>query len=289
MSFTIPESYVEQFSANVHMLSEQRMSRLRGSVDIEPTVIGESFSRERMGGIDAPNKITNIHGDTPLNNTPHSRRWGFMADFDVADLIDKQSQIKLLIDPASRYVMRHAGTMGRGVDDTIIDALGGSAAEGKRGLTLVPLPAAQKIASGATGMTIQKLIDTKEKLDAAEVDEFILRWFVCSTKQMSDLLGDDKITSNDFNTVKALVRGDVDQFMGFTFIRSERLKVNGSAERLCYGYASMGVTLGFGAEPSSVAAPRPDKRMSNQIYTFGSWGAVRVEDEMIVEVANVEV
>lgn len=288
MSISIPQAYVEQFSSMVHMLSEQRTSRLRRTVQITP-VKGESFSEERLGGIDAPNKIINLHGDTPLNNLPHTRRWGFIADYDVADLIDKQSKVRLLIDPEGKYVRKHSGTMGRGIDDSIIAALGGAAVQGKTsGSASVALPDAQKIVSSSTGLTIAKLTEAKEILDAAEVDEFIPRFFVCAAKQMTNLLNDDKVTSADFNTVKALVRGELNEFMGFTFIRSQRLQTNGSSERLCYGYAMDAVQLGMGDEPSSIASPRPDKRYAQQIYTFGSWGAMRVEDEMVTEVACTE-
>lgn len=286
MSIDIPVSYVQQFSANVHLLAEQKFSRLRGTVR-EEDVTGESFSVETIGGIDKANLVTDLNGDTPLNDTPHGRRIGFIGDFDVADLIDKQSRVKLLINPDSIYTMRHAGTMGRSVDDSIIAALGGSAATGHTGTTLVSLPAAQKISSGTTGMTIGKLIEAKEKLDAAEVDEFIPRFMVLSAKQVSDLLEDDKITSSDFATVKALVAGTLDEFMGFTFRRSERLLKSGN-DRLCYAYAQAGVTLGIADEPQSIASVRPDKRMAAQIYTWGSWGTVRNEDVMVVEIANTE-
>ena len=286
MSVSIPTSYVDQFSATVHLLAEQKTSRLRGSVRIEP-VVGESFAVERVGGIDVANKVLELHGDTPLNNTPHTRRWGFMVDYDVADLIDKQSRVKLLITPDSIYVRRHSGTMGRSVDDAIIDALGGSAASGKKGTTLVALPAGQKIAHGSVGLTVDKLIQAKEKLDAAEVDEFIPRFFICQAKQLRNLLEDDKVTSSDFNTVRALVRGELDEYLGFKFIRTERLDLLSTA-RLCYAYAMDGVTLGIADEPKSVASPRPDKRMAQQIYTWGTWGGVRVEDEMVVEVSCTE-
>lgn len=290
MSVTIDQSIVEQFSANVHMLAEQRMSRLRSTVNIE-SVTGESFARERIGGIDAPNQVTTRHGDTPLNNTPHSRRWGFITDYDVADLIDRQDRVKLLISPDSMYTMRHAGTMGRGVDDAIISALGGSAVQGKSsGSSSVALPSAQKIAHGSTGMTIAKLIQAKEILDAAEVDEFLPRFAVMGSRQIRDLLEDDKVSSADYNTVKALVRGEINEYMGFNFIRSERLVVGEIAANIreCYVYAMPAVTLGIAQEPTSVASPRPDKRMAQQIYTYGSWGAVRLEDEMVVQVAASE-
>lgn len=282
MSVSIPTSYVDQFSANVHLLAEQKMSRFRRAVRIE-TVTGESAAIERVGGIDKPNKITQLHGDTPLNNTPHTRRWLFVEDFDVADLIDKQSRVKLLIDPDSVYTLRHAGTMGRGIDDSVIAALEGSAAEGKTGTTITALPAAQKIASGSTGMTVSKFIQVKEKLDAAEVDEFIPRFFALSAKQLRDMLEDEKVTSADYNSVKALVKGELDTFMGFDIIRTERLTKTGN-DRQCFGWAMNGLTLGINQNPTSIASPRPDKRMAQQIYTYGSWGAVRVEDVMVVQV-----
>ena len=286
MSVTIPQSYVDQFSSTVHMLSEQQTSRLLATVNRED-VTGDSFSRERLGGIDTPNTITQLHGDTPLNNTPHSRRWGFTVDYDVADLIDKQSKVKLLIDPNSRYVRRHSSTMGRGIDDTIISALEGNAAEGHTGSTTVALPVAQKIASGSVGLTIAKLRNAKRLLDAAEVDEFIPRFFIAGSTQMDNLLGTMEATNSDYNTVKALVQGEIDTFLGFNFIRTERLTLSGS-DRLCYAYASDAVLLGTAQMPTSLAAERPDKRHAMQIYTYGTWGAVRVEDEMVVQVACTE-
>ena len=282
MSVTIPESYVNQFSATVHLLAEQKMSRLRKTVRIEP-VVGESFAVETVGGIDKANTVLELHGDTPLNNTPHARRWGFMVDYDVADLIDKQSRVKLLITPDSIYVRRHAGTMGRSVDDEVLRALENSAATGKTGTTLVALPAAQKIASGSVGLTVSKLIQAKEILDASEVDEFIPRFFLVAAKQLRNLLEDDKVTSSDFNTVKALVHGEINEYLGFTFVRTERMTKSGS-DRLCYAYAMDAISLGIADEPKSVASPRPDKRMAQQIYTWGTWGAVRVEDKMVVEI-----
>ena len=282
MSVTIPESYVNQFSATVHLLAEQKMSRLRKTVRIEP-VVGESFAVETVGGIDKANTVLELHGDTPLNNTPHARRWGFMVDYDVADLIDKQSRVKLLITPDSIYVRRHAGTMGRSVDDEVLRALENSAATGKTGTTLVALPSAQKIAAGSVGLTVSKLIQAKEILDASEVDEFIPRFFLVAAKQLRNLLEDDKVTSSDFNTVKALVHGEINEYLGFTFVRTERMTKSGS-DRLCYAYAMDAISLGIADEPKSVASPRPDKRMAQQIYTWGTWGAVRVEDKMVVEI-----
>ena len=49
------------------------------------------------------------------------------------------------------------------------------------------------------------------------------------------LLGDTSVTSSDFNTVKALVQGDVDTFMGFKFIVTNRRSLKGNEKiDLCY-------------------------------------------------------
>lgn len=283
MSFSIDQSFVDQFSTNVHMLVEQRTSRLRGTVEVVP-VTGESFSVERLGGYDDVNEVTDRHGDTPLNELDHTKRWGYPKTYDVGNLIDKADKVKMLIEINSKYTVRHSSVMGRKIDDEIIRALGASAVEGRNGGSSQALPTAQKISSNSTGLTIAKLIEAKKRLDAAEVDEFIPRFLIHSAEEMSQLLNENQVTSTDYNTVKALVRGEIDTFLGFKFIRTERLE-DDTTDRFCYAYAMDAIQLGMAQEPNSRASERADKRYSWQIYTWGSWGAVRVEDVRVVQIA----
>lgn len=290
MSFSIETSMVEQFSANVHLLAEQRMSRLRNTV-VDEELVGEAKAVERIGKPqDEPNTITTRHGDTPLDDTPHTRRWIYPADYDVADLIDRPDQLKLLIELEGPYTTRHAGVMGRGIDTEIIRALGGTAKEGKSGGTDAALPAAQKVGVSSTGLTIAKLIEAREKMEEDEVDDFLTKYLVCTPAQISDLLEDDKVSSSDFNTVRALVKGEIDEYMGFQFIRlsSRRLGVDGSSNRLVYAYSGAAIRFAIPKPPTTIVADRPDKRHSKQVYTCGSWGAVRVEDVHVVEIACAE-
>lgn len=282
-SIEIPVSFVTQFSANVHMLAEQKVSRLLPTV-MREDVTGESWAVEIAGSVSI-NTIDDRHGDTPLNSTPHSRRWGFIKGYDVADLIDKQDRVKLLINPDSVYTVKHATAMGRGLDDEIIGALYRTAITGHTGTGTTVFPTStQQIATGSTGLTIDKLNRAKEILDRNEVDEYIPRYFVCTSRQIRELLEDDKVTSQDFNTVKALVRGEINEFLGFTFIRTERLQFTTGVVRNCFAYAQTAIRFGMAIAPNSVSAPRPDKRMSTQIYTSGAWGALRIEDAQVVSV-----
>jgi hypothetical protein len=125
-------------------------------------------------------------------------------------------------------------------------------------------------------------------LDEAEADPSIQRFVACSAKQISNLLNTTEVKSSDFNKVKALAQGELNSFMGFTFIRTERLNVNGSSDRLCYAWAMDGVVLAIGQNPVARINERPDKNYATQVYYSMALGATRLEEEKVVEIACVE-
>ena len=211
-----------------------------------------------------------------------------MDDYDWADLIDDSDKVRLLISPQSEYAKAGAYAMGRTMDDVIIAAATGNAFGGVSGGSTIALPAGQKIAHGSTGLTIAKLISAKEKLDAANVDPDEARVLVCSAKQISDLLGTTQITSADFNSVKALVQGDIDTFMGFKFIRSERLGLDGNSNRQVLAFTNTSMGLALGKDIQTKISERADKNYSTQVYLCMTIGATRVEDEKVLEIACTE-
>ena len=202
MSTQVTTAFVNQFSSNVAMLSQQMGSLLRGAVDTE-SVTGEKAFFDQVGEAAAIAR-TSRHGDTPLVETPHSRRMVSLTTYEWADLIDDADKVRMLIDPTSSYARAAAAAIGRAMDDVIIDALGGTAKTGKEGTTSTSFPAGQKIAHGSAGLTIAKLVEAKKKLDANSVDPSIKRYLVCSPEQIEDLLNNTTVTSSDFNTVNTL-------------------------------------------------------------------------------------
>ena len=286
MSVQITTAFVEQYKSNVFHLAQQKGSKLRDAVRTE-SVTGKSHFFERIGSTAAV-KRTSRHADTPRVDTPHSRRKVTMDDYDWADLIDDSDKVRLLISPQSEYAKAGAYAMGRTMDDVIIAAATGNAFGGVSGGSSIPLPAGQKIAHGSTGLTIAKLISAKEKLDAANVDPDEARVLVCSAKQISDLLGTTQITSADFNSVKALVQGDIDTFMGFKFIRSERLGLDGNSNRQVLAFTNTSMGLALGKDIQTKISERADKNYSTQVYLCMTIGATRVEDEKVIEIACTE-
>mgnify|MGYP001810253865 CR=1 FL=1 len=298
MSQQIETSRIIQFGQNILMLSQQKASRLRNAVMMEPGIRGKRFSRDQVGSSSARRRTTR-HGDTPLIETPHSRRWLTTVTYDWADLVDNIDKLKNVEDPTNVYAQVGAAAMGRAMDDEIIDAFFATAVTGEEAGSTVAFPAGQQIAvnswaygqgSGNVGLTISKLIEAKTLLDAAEAgtepDEE--RYIAVTAKQVANLLATTEVTSADYASVKALVQGQIDTFMGFKFIRTERLDVDGSSYRRVPAWVKSGMCLGMVEDVVSRISERADKNYSTQVYAEMDIGATRMEEVKVVEIKCAE-
>ena len=282
MSNQITTAFVQQYSNNVQMLSQQKGSLLRAAVDVE-TVVGKNAFFDQVGVASAVKRLTR-HSDTPRMDTPHARRRCSLSDYEYSDLIDNQDKIRTLIDPTSAYATAAAYALGRAQDDEIIAALSGTAFTGETGSTSTVLPSSQKITeAGTDGLTIAKLRSAKEILDASSVDPSIPRYIAVSPKQITDLLGTTEVTSSDFNTVKSLANGEVNSFLGFNFIVSNRL-TSASSKRLCLVWAMDGCKMAIGQDLMTRIDERADKGYAHQVYVCQSIGATRMEEDKVVTI-----
>lgn len=285
MSTQVTTAFVQQYSANVQMLSQQMGSRLRDAVRVE-NVVGKNAFIDQIGSATAALR-TSRHADTPQMDTPHDRRRLSLADYEYADLVDDQDKVRMLIDPTSSYARAAAAAMGRAMDDVIITAATGTANTGETGSGSASLDAtANSVGSASSndGLTLAKLREAKRKMDLNDVDPSIPRYIAVGPKQIEDLLGDTTVTSSDFNTVKALVQGELDTFMGFRFIMSNRLTVDSNDIRKCFAWAEDGLTLGVGKDISARIDERADKGYATQVYYCMSIGAVRMEEDKVVQI-----
>lgn len=293
MSFQITTAFVQQYSANVMMLAQQKGSKLRELVRIE-TVNGRQAFFDQIGAT-AARRRTNRHSDTPRMDTPHARRRVALEDFDWADLVDNEDKLRTLIDPTSNYAMAAAMAMGRAMDEVIIDAMRGTAFSGETGSTSVPLPAGSKVAVAASGLTLAKLLSAKSIMDGADIDPEG-RYIAVTNRQLVDLLNVTEVKNADFNTVKALVNGDVNSFLGFNFVRVDGLRIDGTkilpfvtgSDRAVMAWQRDNVVLGVGATPQAKISERPDKNYATQVFFSMSIGAVRMQETGVVEVSALE-
>jgi len=286
MSTQITTAFVEQYSSNIQMLSQQKGSLLRDKVRLE-SVVGKNAFFDQVGSVTATVRSSR-HSDTPQADTPHSRRRVTLVDYEFADLIDDLDKVRMLADPTSSYAMAAAYAMGRAMDDNIIAAATGTAYTGVAGGTSTSLPAGQIIAEAGTGrMTIAKLRTAKEILDLADVDPSLPRFIVVGPKQITDLLGTTEVTSSDYNVVKALASGDINSFLGFNFVVSNRLAV-ASSIRDCFAFVNDGIALAVGKDVTARIDERADKGYATQVYYSAAFGATRMEEEKVVKIQAYE-
>ena len=286
MSTQITTAFVQQYSANIQMLSQQMGSLLRDKVRVE-SVVGKNAYFDQVGSVTAQLK-TSRHSDTPQIDTPHSRRRVSLADYEFADLIDQQDKVRLLIDPTSSYAQAAAMAMGRAMDDVIIAAATGTAYTGETGTGTESVQTAIAASVGTgTGLNLLKLTTAKRLLDDADVDPSIPRHIIVGPEQLQNLLAVEQVTSSDYNTVKALVQGEIDSYLGFKFTVSNRLAKSGN-DRTCIVYAEDGITLGIGKDISARIDERADKSYATQVYYCQSIGATRIEQAKVVPITCTE-
>jgi hypothetical protein len=291
MSVQVTTAFVEQYSGNVDHLVQQKGSKLRGMVR-EESVTGRNAFFEQIGAT-AARRRPSRHADTPRMDTPHARRRVSLEDFDWADLIDNEDKVRMLIDPTSDYAEAASMAMGRGMDEVLIDAALGTAYTGQTGSTSVAGQTA--IAAGAAGLNLTKLLTAKETMDGDDVDEEG-RIIVCTADQITDLLNTTEIKSSDYNTVKALARGEVDTFLGFKFcpINGTRIDgtklvpVDGSSDRRCFAFQSRGLLLGIGQDKKVRISERDDKNYAVQVFYSMAIGATRMEEKRVLEILCTE-
>lgn len=285
MSYQITTAMKQQYNANVTLLSQQKMSRLQPCVR-EESVAGEFEYFDQIGVTSAQPRVDR-HGDTPRMDTPHARRRVGMTPYNWADLIDKPDKVRTLTDPSSTYAMAAVAALNRAKDDVIIAAAFGVAYTGKQGEVPIAMPSSNIVAAGGTGLTIEKLLTVREALWKAEVEEDEDLFVACGARQLTNMLNTTEVKSADYNTVKALAQGNIDTFLGFKFIRCERLPWSSNV-RKCLVWARDGLLLGVGEQITTRISERDDKNYSAQVYAEMDLGATRMEEAKVYAIECAE-
>ncbi len=288
MSVEITDAFVRAYGDNFLQMMQQKESALQGTVMVDTGVQGKAKSFERIGATISRTR-TSRHSDTYNVDTPHSRRWAVLATEDWGDLIDPRDKrrINSLLDPQNAYIQAGTAALNRKKDTIIIAALEGSALAGEEAATSVALPSAQKIATSSVGLNVEKIITAAQMLNLADADPDEEKFIVYGPKQLTNMLGEIEVTSSDYAAVKSLVEGRINTWMGFKWIMSNRLTLS-STTRYCYAYLKRACGLAIGEDIVTKVAERSDKSFSIQCWAEMDMGAVRIEDEAVIQIACTE-
>ena len=285
MSSQVNAAFVQKFRDNFIHLSQQKGSKLRESVRVHTDIVGKYDHFDRIGQTSAQ-LITSRHADTPTVDTPHSRRRVTLADYNWADLVDRADEIKMLSSPASEYMKAGVWAMGRTMDDIIITAFNGSATSvsSDDSTSSVSFDSNNQIAHGSADLSLAKVIQAAKILADNDVDPDEERYAVVGPAQIEAMLNTSTVTSSDYNSIRLLMKGEIDTFMGFKWITSTRLPKSGNYRKVFF-YAKSAMGLSVGLDVVTSIDKRPDKNNSMQPYAQMSLGSTRIEEAKIVEVS----
>ena len=276
MAISISNAFVTLFDAEVKQ-AYQADAVLRNTVRLRTGVTAATHKFPKIGSGIATVRVPQT--DVSPLNVSYSQATVTLSDYIAAEYSDIFNQAKVNFDERAELVQVVGKAIGRRADQLIIDALAGSSTS---------LTVSNDIGGTDSNLNVAKLRQAKSLLDTANVpmgDRFIL----IHAANLQSLLSETAVTSTDFNTVKALVQGELDTFLGFKFVtigdRSEGGLTGGGsgADRKVWAWHKTAVGMAEGMGIRSEINYIPEKT-SWLVASMLSAGAVAIDAGGIVEI-----
>lgn len=284
---TVDNVFVSTYESILRHLAQQMPSRLRSKVT-ERGVDSEEHNWERLGTAEAQVKSTRLQ-PTPVQDWPWSRRVSVPTTYDVGDSTEQEDIVQMIIDPNSNLAQSQGYAMRRAYDDEIIAAATGTALDGQ-GVNQ-PFPNAQKVFGVTvdvydTPLNFDLVTQVTEKFMDNDIDPDEPKCMVIGPVQARKLLQLTEATSGDYNAMRPLTsKGYVESWMGYSWIVSTRLNhpTAPGTDIDCFAMTKKALGLQVNRDITSRIAEDPSISFAWRIYSFMTIGAVRVEDEHIVQ------
>ena len=275
MAIGLSNAFVTLFDAEVKQ-AYQGKAMLVGAVRARRGVEGSVVKFPKVGRGTATLRVPQTDV-TPINAS-FSQVTLTLQDWNAAEYSDIFSQAKVNFDERQELVQVVANAVGRRQDQMIIDALVNSSTS---------LTVANSVGGSNTNLNMAKLRDAKRLLDKSNVPPEG-RHIVIHANSLANLLSETAVTSSDFNSVKALVQGELNTFLGFQFhVLGDRaeggLPIDGSSDRKVFAFHQMAVGYGEGIAMRTEINYIPEKTswLVNEVF---SANAVAIDAEGIVQI-----
>jgi hypothetical protein len=228
---------------------------LRNTVTTRMNVKGDTYKFRNMGKGLATEKVGHASFVTPMDIT-HAFATATLLNYQAPEYTDIFDIPEVNFDEKIELASVIANALGRTDDQIIIDSIGG--------VTFSTTPTSAQgyqIAAGGTQLTVDKLTDAMTQLRGRGVRDKEL-YCMHTAEDLKNLLGEAEVTSSDYNNIKALVRGEVDTYLGMKFILIESREEGGLPTNKAYVYAKSAVGYACGFEKETEINYIPDR---------GSW------------------
>jgi hypothetical protein len=277
MAINVSTAFVDLFDSEVKQ-AYQAESVLRGTMRTRTGVAGNTVKFPTIGKGVATLRVPQTDV-TPLNVT-YGQVTATMEDYIAAEYSDIFQQSHINFDERSELVQVVSKSIARRMDQIMIDAL--NAATGTSTV-------ATTIGGAGTNMNIEKLRATAKAMNEKNVPSEG-RNLLMHASQLDALLGETEITSQDFASVKALVQGEINTFMGFNILTMGDRDEGGipkPSTRTCFAWHkdSMGYAESMAQKTEVNYVPEKTSFLVSSMFSAGS---VSIDGEGIVKISCTE-
>lgn len=306
----ITQADVDGFRANLNMAPQQRESVYLPHVDADLSYSepGKLFNIDTIGTSD-PKKVDTVVPDSPEGLLDMTRRVGAFESFHDGKFVESIQKVHQLQDPTNEVMASmRAGKM-RYMDKKIRDSFFAPVRIGESGENTLNFPtgkivgvqsrkylhAQEGTALPAAGndlpLTLGKLLSARaiiRKTRAAGVLPGAKLKIAVRTEDISQLLTTIPVTSSDYQMVRRLESGEINNFLGFEFVLDEDVNPKAGAAGVFILPVWLDQAMKYKAREIHLATikPRSDKSERPYAYYETEHGAVRGWDE---GVAGIEV
>jgi hypothetical protein len=277
MAQNVTSAFVTLFESEVKQ-AYQGEALLRGTMRSRQNVQGNTVKFPKIGKGVATVRVPQTDV-TPLNVT-YSQVTATMSDYIAAEYSDIFHQSHINFDERRELVEVVSKSIARRMDQICIDALDAASS---------PSTVATGIGGATSNMNIEKIRAAAKALNEKNVPSEN-RYMLMHASQLDALLGETEVTSSDFASVKALVQGEINTFMGFNFVTMGDRDEGGvpkPSTRTCFAWHrdSMGYAESIAQKTEVNYVP---EKTSFLVSSMFSAGAIAIDDEGIVKISCTE-
>jgi len=277
MTIGISTAFVSAFSDDVKHAYQSMGSGLLQRIRIKTGVQGSTYRFHKMGKGLASARIP--QSDVVPMNVTNSNATATLSDWEAPEYTDKYDLEKISYDERQELVKVVSSAITRRAEELVLDALDAGASATQ---------VVENYGGTAAGLTVTKIRRAARLMDAKGVP-MQDRTFLMDAIGKEQLLGSTLVTSSDYNSVKALVNGEIDSFMGFKFLTFEDRDEGGIVttssvtKNFAFHKDAIGLAEGLSMRTEINYIPEKTSWLINGIYSGGSVG---IDNEGIYEVLS---
>lgn len=291
--------YSQQYSAVVELVAQQTRPRIVSSFTPE-SITGQQATVVNLVDVGEAEIRTELYTPIAPGDVVHTRPWIFPINCDKAVFFDTIEAMQSNVSPQSSYVQGIVTAINRKMEDEGIAAMWRSRMVGQQGTTPEAFEAITSrtisVDIGGTGsnLNVEKLQAVLEAMRGQEVglEDGEQINIAISPKQERSMMNEIEAISSDFTSKRLMDAGTMagSGYMGFNWIVSNRLLLDGSGNRQIPVWTARGMSFGtWGGGMSTKVSQREDLRGHPwQAYGQGHYGSVRRDEKRVWRILALE-